>query len=219
MSVYCANCGTENEDGAVFCGSCGAKMEQVMGSGKPDKKKNILKALGAVVLVVVVVFLLSHLFQGYRKPLNMFIKGLNNQDGEKVIEAAYRGTDAEDDVLDEVDTYEDYIMSFMTNVINNQLDEEDTVKLKDMKISYKVTEKEKYSNIEKWQEDHNYDFVSEDTLYDRKDVSKVYELRVKITVKYESRKTEGEKTFTIKNLYAVKYNGKWSLNYSDYKIA
>jgi hypothetical protein len=78
-----------------------------------------------------------------------------------------------------------------------------------MKISYKVVEKESYDNVEKWQEDHDYGY------YDRKDVEKVYELRVKMTVKYDGRKAEGKETFTLKKIYAVKYNGKWSLYTMD----
>jgi hypothetical protein len=67
--------------------------------------------------------------------------------------------------------------------------------------------------VEKWQDNH-----SSDGRYDRKDVDKIYVLRVKVTIKYEGRKSEGEETFTLKNIYAVKYNGKWSLDTDHWKL-
>ena len=57
--MFCRNCGTQNQDGAGFCCSCGAPLSSggPAGGGAAAKAKNInVKLIGIVAAVVVVLF-------------------------------------------------------------------------------------------------------------------------------------------------------------------
>ncbi len=67
--MFCPNCGTENKDGAKFCGNCGAPLldqqpepdmpygeqESDMPSGDPEHRRFLSTTAGKVVLIVVIV--------------------------------------------------------------------------------------------------------------------------------------------------------------------
>jgi predicted nucleic acid-binding Zn ribbon protein len=210
MSVYCANCGAENEDEAVFCENCGTRLEQILGPEKRSRKKLVIAISGAailVVLAVLAVFLVLYLNPGYQKPVKMLVQGINDMDGEQVLEAPYRGTDQEDDRIEAIG--EDEALSWIQDKINENLNEGSTVKLKNMEVSCEVLEKVLYDNPEEWQEYH-----TEDQIYGSEDIDKVYKLRLRLTVQYDGK----EESFVLKRAYAVKYNGKWSLHVRDILI-
>ncbi len=111
--MFCPNCGKELEDGALFCGECGAKIEQRQ--PEPKKKKTVKKTapkksvvnqlkekggafspkakkiiIAQVVVLVVLVAAFFYLGTRSGKPeaaVNQFVEDYNNKDWEKVYDA------------------------------------------------------------------------------------------------------------------------------------
>ena len=89
MAGFCRHCGSRLDDGSLFCGSCGARVEKAAASGRqapgaprpvpqtPVKKKKKAGAVVAIVLSAAVLF--SFLFTAFVAPgfLPAFLTGVS----------------------------------------------------------------------------------------------------------------------------------------------
>lgn len=195
MSKFCENCGAEMEDSEIVCKHCGPQApaeEPVVtdttvnkGANKNDNTKNIVViAVVAAVVIALIVLLSSVLGGGYKKPVKNFFKGMEKADAEMYMSAFPEFMDYDydkDDMEDMLDMLEDEYG-------------------KNIKISYKIEEKEK---IDK-----------EDLEYVQEYIEEVYEEEVKVTKGY---KLEVEATIKGKedddtddqDMYIYKIDGDW----------
>ena len=94
--MFCKNCGNELENNAMFCGKCGTLVRQdtkgsplnteinsMTGAVKNKGKKKLWKVIIAIVVVIGVFFVGSHVYDvkfGYKKVIKQFINGTEKMD-------------------------------------------------------------------------------------------------------------------------------------------
>ena len=108
--MYCGNCGTQNDDRAMFCQNCGAKLEGGAGGNqnqqwqqnidysyqneipgqisiqgkKKGKLKILIPAIAVVAVVLILIFSLTGR-RGYKKTVENYVQGALDGDIEKVV--------------------------------------------------------------------------------------------------------------------------------------
>lgn len=233
MSKFCENCGTELKDTDKVCPNCGAQVENVKkedvkvetstntnvkaekqesaektesnvntntnNSTNAAKKSNNTKLFAiiggvAVALIVFIAILIGTLSGSYTKPLDYMCKGLQKASSKTYVKAfpSFMKSDIE--------------KYYSDDTLEKQLDDFEDEYGKNIKISYKVLDKEKIDkdDLEK----------VEDKLKDRYDGKKIkvtagYKLTVKMTIKGKTDKDSDTTKF-----YVYKINGKWSFSSS-----
>ncbi|RHV71499.1 MULTISPECIES: zinc ribbon domain-containing protein [Clostridia] len=94
--MFCKNCGNELENNAMFCGKCGTPVRQdtkgspfnteinsMTGAVKNKGKKKLWKAIIAIVVVIGVFLVGSHVYDikfGYKKVIKQYINGTEKMD-------------------------------------------------------------------------------------------------------------------------------------------
>lgn len=205
MSKFCENCGSELKDTDKVCPNCGAavvkatkkdvKVENTQAKAEPTEKKNNTKmfaiiggAAAAVVALLVIILLLCG--GSYKKPIDNICKGMEKANAKTYLKA-----------LPEV-MKEDYEDKIDNDFLEKQLEKLEDEYGKNIKISYKILDKEKIDkdDLEDMQE-------RLEDKYDSKKKCKItdgYKLTVKLTIK---GKDEKESDSTTINVYKV--GGKW----------
>lgn len=209
MSKKCEKCGAEMEDTAVDCPNCSKvevkaeapKKEEVKVEAKkaevktektsnPSNKKNLFIAIGAIaaVVIILIAILASVLGGGYEAPIKNMFKGMQKADLKTYLKA-YPEFMGISDYVDQDD------MDEMLESLEKEYG-------KNIKISYKVLDKEKIEkdNLEKVQKKiENY--------YDEKvKVTAGYKVEVKSTIK---GKDDSETDTSTMKVYKI--DGKWYL--------
>lgn len=211
MSKFCGKCGAELPDEAMFCNVCGENFtvtpeEPVAVNGgnalvnkvMEYKKYFVPGAIALVAIILVIVLISSLAGSGYKRAAKNYINGTlkgKYSAYEKMYPKEvwdYMEENVSEDILDEdyfEDNYEDMI---------DYLEEEYG---KDIKISYKITDKDKLD------EDDLKDL--RDSLKDtydmaKKDVTAAYELELEVTVKGDDDEDTNDMDIVV-----YKYDGKW----------
>ena len=201
MSKFCENCGAEMDDNDVVCKHCGPQAEaeptvtveepvtsnQTSSTAKSNNTKNIAIIAGIAAAVVILLVVIFSIFGGgYKKPIDNYFKGMQKGNAETYLKAFPEFMDMDKNV--DEDYMEDMLDSF-----------EDEYGEK-IKISYKITKKEK---IKKADLEDVQKYIEKRYEEDVK-VSAGYEIKVKATIKGK----DDEDTDTQK-MYVYKIDGKW----------
>jgi len=197
MSKFCENCGAEMNDNDVVCAHCGPQAdttanvdpvaENTTSSAKTNNTKNIAILAGVAAAVVILIVIICSIFgKGYKKPIDNYFKGMEKGNADTYLKAFPEFMEM-DKTVDE---------DFMEDM-KDELEDEYGEKLK---ISYKITKKEK---IKKDDLEDVKEYIEKKYEEDVK-VSKGYEIKVKATIKgKDDEDTDSQK------MYVYKIDGKW----------
>ncbi len=209
--AFCPKCGKPFEENASNCAYCGAKnpaapaaanntVNEIVNKAKSLNKKNIAILAGAVVAVVVVIILISSLFgNGYKKAIDNFLDFSVKGDVDVLEKLAPE--DFWEELEDEYDVKIKDIEDTLEDVLEAQIEKLEDDYGKNVKVKYKVIEKEKM-------DEDDLDDIK-DTLKDsygiaKKSVKKGLEVELEVTIKGK----EDEDTQEI-DLTLVKIGGNW----------
>ncbi len=206
--MFCRNCGTQNQDGAGFCCSCGAPLSSggPAGGGAAAKAKNInVKLIGIVAAVVVVLFVAFKLLfgggGGPEKSATKFVDSIFEGDGKAIVNMI------PDKVIEEIMDEEDMTKKEMIEELNDGLEyiKDDMDDMYDKwSVKCKVLDTEDFSKRELRNLADRY----EDS-YDI-DVKAAKTVSVKATLK-----ADGETDSNTMDIVMIKVGGKWYLEYSS----
>lgn len=206
--MFCRNCGTQNQDGAGFCCSCGAPLSSggPAGGGAAAKAKNInVKLIGIVAAVVVVLFVAFKLLfgggGGPEKSATKFVDSIFKGDGKAIVNMI------PDKVIEEIMDEEDMTKKEMIEELNDGLEyiKDDMDDMYDKwSVKCKVLDTEDFSKRELRDLADRY----EDS-YDI-DVKAAKTVSVKATLK-----ADGETDSNTMDIVMIKVGGKWYLEYNS----
>lgn len=206
--MFCRNCGTQNQDGAGFCCSCGAPLSSggPAGGGAAAKAKNInVKLIGIVAAVVVVLFVAFKLLfgggGGPEKSATKFVDSIFKGDGKAIVNMI------PDKVVEEIMDEEDMTKKEMIEELNDGLEyiKDDMDDMYDKwSVKCKVLDTEDFSKRELRDLADRY----EDS-YDI-DVKAAKTVSVKATLK-----ADGETDSNTMDIVMIKVGGKWYLEYNS----
>ena len=206
--MFCRNCGTQNQDGAGFCCSCGAPLSSggPAGGGAAAKAKNInVKLIGIVAAVVVVLFVAFKLLfgggGGPEKSATKFVDSIFKGDGKAIVNMI------PDKVIEEIMDEEDMTKKEMIEELNDGLEyiKDDMDDMYDKwSVKCKVLDTEDFSKRELRDLADRY----EDS-YDI-DVKAAKTVSVKATLK-----ADGETDSNTMDIVMIKVGGTWYLEYSS----
>lgn len=213
MAKFCSNCGTQCEDDAMFCASCGSslnapepeqsapeqpvseqpktKVDELLARVKLDRPKAIMiGAIAAAVLVLII--LLTSLFPSPKAVTKKYMSGIKSGNAEAVVNCMPSFLWANDK-----DKKEDFIDNF----------EDSFEEMEFEKFTYKITDVEKLEDDEK--EDYLEGFEYLEKMlddFDSDDVTDVRIVKVKVTMK-----VDGEQETETLELMLIKYKGQWKV--------
>ena len=206
--MFCRNCGTQNQDGAGFCCSCGAPLSSggPAGGGAAAKAKNInVKLIGIVAAVVVVLFVAFKLLfgggGGPEKSATKFVDSIFKGDGKAIVNMI------PDKVVEEIMDEEDMTKKEMIEELNDRLEyiKDDMDDMYDKwSVKCKVLDTEDFSKRELRDLADRY----EDS-YDI-DVKAAKTVSVKATLK-----ADGVTDSNTMAIVMIKVGGKWYLEYTS----
>lgn len=167
-----------------------------MEEAKKDKKKLIIPVVAIVAVLAIIIGLIAGLGGGYKTALNNYMKILNGKATQGNIKNMYPKEYWEEMDEDPKDFYEEYKDSY-----EDMLEEMEEEYGKNVKFSYKITDKDKMDK------DDLKDLAS--NLHDswgvkKKSVKAAYELELELIVKGREDKEEIETEVTV-----VKIGSKW----------
>ena len=224
--MFCEHCGAELPEGTEICTECGKPTrepdfsEEVSApsrrkSARAKKKKTpitrkqlILIGSGAAALVLAVVIIIVIALGGYKRPVRNFFAALNDSDAQKLSAAVYSGTENYDSYVQERDeAYWESADAGMEQTLQMLADRfselsGEEIAAKDIHFGYKITEAVKLTGDELSQAISDLYYQG----YNTAKVTQVYRLTVKVTFEAGTNRL----TVQMKDLYAVKCNGKWS---------
>jgi hypothetical protein len=203
--MKCTKCGSEQPEGTKFCGVCGAELEQTFQPEQPAPagKKGTLpigKIAGLAVAIILLIVIISAISGGgYKKPIDLMFKSLQTGKASHMLKAAPKSLVDErlggDDALDELDDVFDEL--------HDELEDEFG---KNVKISYKITDKEKLDKDDLDDIAEYFDYMFDSSGKDVK-IKAGYELEVEGTIKGSEDKDTEDMTVTV-----IKIGGKWYLH-------
>ena len=83
--MYCRKCGTQIEDTALFCPTCGKRTETTDTGTQTQPKagsKRLAWLLGIIAGVILIAVLIVSLGGGYKRTLHNYFKAYETQDAE-----------------------------------------------------------------------------------------------------------------------------------------
>ena len=171
-------------------------------------KKGIgLLAAAAAIIILIIILLASLLGGSYKTPLKKAVKGINKCDTELIMSAVLTDDQIEEikeEAEDADEDYKDMIKDFDKLLEDATEVLEDEYFGKHMKVSYKITDKEKVSKKKELREIEDY-YEDND-----EEVKKAYKLKIELTV--EGKDEEVESKLSV---YSVKLKGGDWVLYAD----
>lgn len=212
--AFCPKCGKPFEENASNCAYCGAKnpaapaavnpkVNEIVNKAKSLNKKNVVILAGAVVAVIVVIALLSSLLGGgYKKAIDNFFDFTVEGDVDKLEDLAPE--DFWEELEDEYDVKMKDIKDSLEEEFEAQLENLEDEYGKNIKVKYKVIEKEKMDEDDL---DDLKDMLKENYGIAKKSVKKALEVEVEATIKGKDDEDTEEQDMVI-----VKIGNKWYLS-------
>lgn len=208
--MFCGHCGAKNEDGAIFCASCGARlsgMDQTsnvisMPETAQQKKKNTkIGIIFSVVVLLILVLAGGSLInaQSYKKTVKQFYKAAFATDAKKVMKLLPKKMIEEEMKNSDYDSYDDMIDD-MQDSLDGATDVIETTYGKKWKGSYKILDVEDIEGSE---------------LRDIKEDYEDYDLKIKKAKKVDVKikiKGDGKENSTTSDVVVIKIGMKWYLD-------
>lgn len=215
MEKFCGQCGNGIKEGAKFCGKCGARTEEgaasaippvaqpavkqnagklAQGLGKKPSLKTvqILSGICGVAVILLLGSIMASLFLGgYKKPIKLFVKGINSMD-ESALERAFYYEDWAEGWIDELER------------------QEEAVGLEDLKIHIQIKEakKIKASRLERVVGKYR------NSKHDLTDVKSGYWVRTEFTAEGET--DSGELRLSERRKFLIiKEDEEWKILYFE----
>lgn len=216
--MFCAHCGTENENSAAFCLRCGEPLipdpaatapavpvapvtpaAPAAPAYRPARKRSLKPLIAVLILVAVVITGWLLIFRSPRMVVNRALRAFKNANAKAIYKLI------PDDVLDEVysstssknDAIEDWAenMEDITDDLNKYYD----------KWSYEIIDIQKLSgeNLDNLQEDYKDEYNCRITAAKR------------VYVKWSFTDDEDYSSYYIYSYTVIKVGGKWYLSYSS----
>lgn len=204
MSKFCMQCGSQIDDNAEICSSCGAAQSNVTtgneaGGATAVKKSSKAPLIAAVAVIVVVILLIfKALFGGnYKDPIDNMFKAMETGKGKYLYKAlpsaAFDSEEFEDmkksEIIEEFDEMAEYISESLEDAVG-----------KNPKIKVKYLDKEKIDkdDLEEMEDDYK------ESTDQKIKVSKGYEVEIEVTIKGKDEKESTEMTLEV-----YKVDGDW----------
>ena len=166
---------------------------------KKDKKKLLIPIIAVAATLTLIIALIAFGGGGYKKALNPYEKILNGKASEKTVEKMMP-KDYWEYMDDEYDTTPEDLYDMIDENYDDMLDEMEEEYGENVKVSFKVVEKDKLS--EKKLDDLK-DTYKECGMA-KKNLTKAYKLKVEVTIKGSDDKDTEKMTMIV-----FKYKGKW----------
>jgi len=204
MSKFCSNCGTQLDDLAAVCPSCGAK-QAVPGANPVDKVKQFVNnapvdiekvkknripiIIGAAAVLLVIILIVAISGSGPKAAAKKYLNAVKNLNAKKVYnmlpeeEQEEDRDDREEDIEDLEENFE-----MMDELFEDEYG-------KNYRISYKIGDMEEY-------EEGDDEFDHYDDRYD--DVKRVVSFEVELSIKGSEDEDEDETT-----IWLIKQDGSW----------
>lgn len=201
--TFCPNCGKPLQDGET-CNCQNGNNNIYPATTIPNNKNTISKGfivMGAGLLagVVIIVLIFSAIFGGgYKKPVNDYVKAMNNYDTKKMLSVMLPKSKMKEIKKEMKNSIIDWdaFLDKMDEGLEETMEELEDDYGKNVKLSAKIINKKKVkgNDLEEIQEDY-------DDAYDAK-VKKAYKLKVEMTIKGKKDKDTAKVS-----LYVVKVKG------------
>ena len=221
--MFCKNCGAPLKEGAKFCSKCGTPVSiNASGAvgGKNEKytegrtsysqtqKRLPYLAIGVIVLGVIVLAVVGKFVfgRGYVKPVKAFVKGIEQEDGEKMLSAYSENTIKK--MEDNFGVKGRKLEKQMEKNSLYMITEED-LDGEDIKIKYKIEDNKKLDKEDI--KDIKKDL--KEFMDIREDISAARELDVVFTI-YVDGDEEDETDITMQ---VIKVDGKWYINWGSFE--
>ena len=219
--MYCGNCGTQNDDRAMFCRNCGAKLEGGVGGNqnqqwqqnidysyqneipeqisiqgkKKGKLKILIPAIAVVAVMLILVFSLTGR-RGYKKTVENYVQGALDGDIEKVVSVIPEG-------------YMEYYgvdRSTVIDTVEEALDDSGLYDLldEDWEFSYEIGDAEDIKGAELQE-------IKDDCSDSGVKVSAAKSVDLKLTVTTE----DGPESETV-SIPLIKVGRKWYINIEEF---
>lgn len=211
MSKFCTSCGSQIPDGASNCPGCGvsvipvasnpaptpvapvtATYQQPMANPtvsnpaapNPKSKSTMIGVISVAVIAILVIVLLVNIFGGggYKKAISTMVDGMEKADWDKYSSVLLK----EERKTMESWTDGDDIMDMMMESFEDDYG-------KNIKISYKIKDKEKLDKDDIEDLEDEYD----DTYGKKIDIEKAYTLEVEMTIKGKDDKDTDTDDMTV----------------------
>ncbi len=202
MSKFCMQCGAQMDDNAEICSSCGAAQTNApdgaaVSAGETKKSSMAPLIAAAAVVVVILLLILKALFGGsYKEPIDNMCKAMETGKGkylykcmpEFLFEEQFEDM-KKSEIIDELDEEAEDALDSMEDKYGD-----------DVKVSYKIKDKEKIDkdDLEDLEE------TLEDVYDSKIKIRKGYEVEVKLKIKGDD--DSDSETATVK---VYKINGDW----------
>lgn len=177
----------------------------------PDPKTIGLLAAVAVVAVLILILLINILFGGaYKKPLDNLAKALSKESATAYMktEPEFVITDKEKEIKKDKDSKYDDVEEYYQNVVDNKVEDLEEDFGKKIKVSYKITDKEK---LDKKDLKDCKDILKFAGAKNSVKVTKGYTLEVEVKYKGKDDKDTDEKELVV-----CKVDGKWCIIFGDF---
>ena len=132
--MLCKKCGTENPDGAKYCGKCGKALNE-KSTAKKNREKGIVLALCVIVAVVLLVYTLGG--RSYKKTIDTFVTSQFAVDAQSIVELLPEKV--LDKELEETGYSKTELVEETNDSLKKQVDYIDQYLGDDWKLSYKMT--------------------------------------------------------------------------------
>lgn len=226
-ATFCTACGAKSEVTAAAsapAGNSGASaaagetpldqlkqksMQAISGfNNNPKKNTYIGIAVVAVAAIILIVLIANALGGGYKGALNSYFSGICNKDGKEYLSATSPGV-VQKYLKKEEDIDKNDQIKAAKSSAKSKYDRLEDYFGKDLKISYKITEKEKYDKDDLEDiEDFMNSFYDDEIKFK---LGGAYDLELELTIKgKDDKEDEIDATATV-----VKINGDWVITDFD----
>lgn len=220
MSKYCANCGKEIREDAMFCPSCGTKVQDnsandgatntsLANVAVKTKKSGLKGTIGAIIVIIVAVVgcvfgIKKIATPAYEKPIKKLETAYNKGSFSDMKEAISTGLYEE--IVGDRELSSEDMKSLGDNIKEIMKDEYG----EDYNFEISVVEKTKIPEAE-LKDTLNNDYYIPST--DVEAATAAYDLKVKIDISYKSDSdTEYQKESEEDNIVVIKEKGKWKIS-------
>lgn len=220
--MFCPKCGTENEDGTVFCKECGASLTgdaptgaqdggqgvTVAGVKLPVNRNQLIGIIAIAVVAVLVIVLIAGLLGGggAKGTAEKFTKAIFKGDGKTVV--ALFPDDVVEELCDRQNMDKDEFVDAMNDVLELTIDALDDQYDK-WSIAVKATKTKDLSEKKIEELEDRYENSYDVDL----DIKEAQEVTLELTATADGEKEDPQKI----KLTVIQVDGKWYIDFFSYR--